>query len=158
MKVPTNDNFGKIINNLNVSTANQTQKKPGIPKADNNARSFADILKAKENVKAAESKTLNVNELKLRQLQLNNKAQGLTFSKHAQQRLEQRNIDVAPELMAKIGDASRKAYNKNIKNALIISDGAAFIVNTASNIVVTTMNNSEMRDNIITNIDGTVIL
>ena len=47
---------------------------------------------------------------------------------------------------------------KNIKNALIISDGAAFIVNTASNIVVTTMNNSEMRDSVITNIDGTVIL
>ena len=154
MKVTVNDNFNKILNNLNVSTAKQTQVNQS--KQNTNARSFADILK--ETKKAAENTTIN--DLKLRQYQLPdiNKARELTFSKHALQRLSQRNIDIAPELVAKIGDASKKAYDKNIKNALILTDGAAFIVNTQSNIVVTTMNNSEMRDNIITNIDGTVIL
>ena len=154
-----NDNFDKIINNLNINSAKPTRQKQNTPKID--SRSFVDVLK-ETTAKAVDNKTLN--DLKLRQYQttpndnLNNKVQELTFSKHARQRLAQRNIYVAPELVAKIRDASKKAYDKNIKNALILTEDTAFIVNTASNVVVTTMNNSEMRDNIITNIDGTVIL
>ena len=150
-----NDNIGKIINNLNINSAKQNQNKQYVQK--NNTRSFADVLKKTVDDKAAENKTIN--DAKLRQYNIDgDNAQALTFSKHAQQRLTQRNITLEPELMAKIGDAAKKAYDKNIKNALILTEGTAFIVNTQSNIVVTTMNNSEMRDSIITNIDGTVIL
>jgi flagellar operon protein len=147
-----NNDLNKIINNLNINSAKQINQSQNKTK-DTQGRSFADVLSAK----TAENKTLN--DIKLRQYQINNnRTQELSFSKHAQQRLAQRNIDIAPELMEKIGDASKKAYDKNIKNALILTDNTAFIVNTENNIVVTMINNSEMRDSIITNIDGTVIL
>lgn len=165
MKVTMNDNFNKIINTLNVNSTkqiqNQSQNKPSnVPKTNAEGRSFADVLKETAAAKSADTNNKTLTDLKLRQYQLNTnvRTRELTFSKHAQQRLIQRNIDIAPELVAKIGDASKRAYDKNIKNALILTDDTAFIVNTENNIVVTMINNSEMRDSVITNIDGTVIL
>lgn len=160
-----NDNFNKIINNITAAPVKQNRRQENIGKNGENSTTFADALRkatdSKIGTAASETEAKNV---KLNQYQLNTKpgiavnTRELIFSKHAQQRISQRNIDIEPELMAKINNAAKKAYDKNIKNALILTDGAAFIVNTENNVVVTTMNNSEMRDNIITNIDGTVIL
>jgi len=86
------------------------------------------------------------------------KPRELTFSKHARQRLEQRNIDIDFGLIEKISGAVKKASEKSIKNALVLSEESAFIVSVGSNVVVTAMNSAEMRENVITNIDGTVIL
>jgi len=88
----------------------------------------------------------------------NKTVQELTFSKHAKQRLAQRNIDIDGGLINKIDGALKKAAGKNIKNVLLISDDTAFIVNVDNNVVVTAMNVEEMRENIITKIDGTVII
>jgi len=88
----------------------------------------------------------------------NTKPQELTFSKHAKQRLEQRNIEIDFGLIDKISGAVKKAAGKSIKNALVLSDESAFIVSVGSNVVVTAMNSAEMRESVITNIDGTVIL
>jgi flagellar operon protein len=83
---------------------------------------------------------------------------GLTFSKHAKQRLAQRNIDIDDGLIEKINEAISKASEKSIRNALVLSEESAFIVSIDNNVVVTAMNSLEMRENVITNIDGTVIL
>jgi flagellar operon protein len=60
--------------------------------------------------------------------------------------------------MEKVRDAVDRAGRKGIRNTLVLTDGAALIVNTGSGIVLTAMNQREMRENIITNIDGTVII
>lgn len=87
-----------------------------------------------------------------------NQSQTLTFSKHAQQRVETRQVEVTPQLMDKLNEAVTQAKEKGIEDALIISDSASFIVNVPSYTVVTTMNNNETKNRIFTNINGTVII
>jgi flagellar operon protein len=82
----------------------------------------------------------------------------LTFSKHALQRMDSRQIEVSPQLLSQMSDAVEKARDKGVKDALIFNGSTAFIVNIPSATVVTTMNGGEMKDNIFTNIDGAVIL
>ncbi|QEY34339.1 flagellar operon protein [Caproiciproducens galactitolivorans] len=84
--------------------------------------------------------------------------QQLTFSKHALQRMDSRNIPVSGQLLSQINSAVTKARAKGIKDALILSGQTAFIVNIPSSTVVTTMNGQELTDNIFTNIDGAVII
>lgn len=80
------------------------------------------------------------------------------FSKHAQERVAQRGIEVTPELMSELSEAVRKADAKGVKDVVIFDTVNAFIVNVPNKTVVTTMSGSEMRDNVFTNIDGAVIL
>ena len=84
--------------------------------------------------------------------------QSLTFSKHALQRMDSRQIQVSPQLITQINQAVEKAKSKGIKDALILDGKTAFIVNVPSSTVVTTMSGQEMADNVFTNIDGAVIL
>ena len=82
----------------------------------------------------------------------------LTFSKHALQRLDSRQIQLSPQMLAKINGGVEKAKAKGIKDALILSGPNAFIVNIPSGTVITTMSGQEMTDNVFTNIDGAVIV
>ncbi|MBW7573355.1 TIGR02530 family flagellar biosynthesis protein [Caproiciproducens faecalis] len=84
--------------------------------------------------------------------------QQLTFSKHALQRMDSRNISVSPQLVSQINGAVEKAKSKGIKDALILNGQTAFIVNVPSSTVVTTMSGREMTENVFTNIDGAVII
>lgn len=86
------------------------------------------------------------------------KNQQLTFSKHALQRMDLRQIAVSPQLVSQISNAVEKAKSKGIKDALILNGQTAFIVNIPSSTVVTTMSGQEMTNNIFTNIDGAVII
>lgn len=82
----------------------------------------------------------------------------LIFSKHAQQRVTDRQIDVSAVELNKLNDAVMKAKSKGVRDALILNGDTMFIVNTASNTVVTALRGSEMKENVFTNIDGTVII
>lgn len=86
------------------------------------------------------------------------KNQRLTFSKHALQRMDSRQIQVSPQLVSQISNAVEKAKSRGIKDALILNGQTAFIVNVPSSTVVTTMSGQEMTNNVFTNIDGAVIL
>jgi flagellar operon protein len=83
---------------------------------------------------------------------------GVTFSKHALQRMDARKIDISPELMTRMNTAVKQAKAKGVRDALMMSGNTAFIVNIPSATVVTMMNGGEMKENIFTNIDGAVIL
>lgn len=86
------------------------------------------------------------------------KGEGVHFSKHAAQRVEQRGIQVTETLLDSINQAVDKAREKGAKDVVIISSQAAFIVNVANNTVITSMSGAEMRDNIFTNIDSAVLV
>ena len=79
----------------------------------------------------------------------------LKFSKHANMRLENRNISLSNEQMERLKDGADKAKSKGIQESLVMVDGMAFIVNTKSNTVITAVN--ELENSIFTNIDGAVI-
>ena len=82
----------------------------------------------------------------------------LVFSKHALKRIDNRDISITQGLLNDVSNAVTRADEKGIKDALILGQGTAFIVNVPSRTVITTINSSDMNQNIITNIDGTVLL
>lgn len=87
-----------------------------------------------------------------------NKNSELQFSKHAKERVCERGIELTPNLLNNLTDAVNKARVKGAKDIVVIDDTGAFIVNVTNNVVVTTMNSNEMKQNIFTNIDGAVII
>lgn len=84
--------------------------------------------------------------------------QGLKFSKHAGERLEERNITLSIEQMKRLEEATVRADEKGIKESLMLMDNMAFIVNVKNSTVITAMNQTDNKDNIFTNIDGAVIV
>lgn len=82
----------------------------------------------------------------------------LKFSKHAVNRLAQRNIELTKNQLERLNDATKKADLKGIQDSLVIVDDLAFIVNIPSSTVVTAMDQAQTQENIFTNIDGAVII
>ena len=85
-----------------------------------------------------------------------NKASGLKISKHAESRLNERNIQLSDMQREKIADALVKADRKGVKDALVMIDGLAIVANTRSMTVITAAGENDLRQNIFTNIDGAV--
>ena len=81
---------------------------------------------------------------------------GVKFSKHAEMRMQARNINLTQTQKAKIDSAVNKAEQKCVKDSLVILDNMAFVVNVNSKTVITAVNNSELKDNVFSNIDGAV--
>ncbi len=79
----------------------------------------------------------------------------LVFSKHANERLLSRNIDLSASQLERLQNGTRRAEEKGIKESLVMVDNLAFIVNVRNNTVITAVN--EKDDKVFTNIDGAVI-
>ena len=84
--------------------------------------------------------------------------QDIKFSKHATQRLADRNIDLSGEQMERLQKGARLSEEKGIKDSLVLMDKYAFIVNTKSNTVITAMEQGMDEDKVFTNIDGAVLV
>jgi len=82
----------------------------------------------------------------------------VTFSKHAEQRLETRNIRLTSGELEAISKAVNRAEEKGIRDSLILLKDMAFIVNVPGRVVVTAMSGESAKDNVFTNIDGAVVL
>lgn len=82
----------------------------------------------------------------------------LKFSKHANMRLEQRDIALSADQSQRLEAGVAKASEKGIKESLVIVDSLAFIVNVPNQTVVTAMDQTESDENVFTNIDGAVII
>ncbi len=82
----------------------------------------------------------------------------LKFSKHATQRLDDRNIELTEEQSLRLEEGVMKASAKGITDSLVLVDTLAFIVNVPNQTVVTAMDQTESEENIFTNIDGAVIV
>lgn len=86
------------------------------------------------------------------------KPQELKFSKHAANRLVDRNISLSDEQIERLNTASTKASEKGIRESLVLMDSLAFVVNIPNNTVITALDKSETNLNVFTNIDGAVII
>ncbi len=82
----------------------------------------------------------------------------VNFSKHAQTRIADRNIDISGEKMERLTQGMRLAGEKGLDDTLILIDKTAFIVSVKNGTVVTTVNGDDLNGNVFTNIDGTVIV
>ncbi|MBE5837431.1 TIGR02530 family flagellar biosynthesis protein [Butyrivibrio sp.] len=132
---------------LSIDQVQGQIKNGSIQKTDNKgqniqtgANSFASIL---NKIQESSDNTISSEELK--------------FSKHAANRLQDRNIVLTDEQMARLNMGKIEAGEKGIKDSLILIDQLAFIVNVPNNTVVTAMDQTENKSNVFTNIDGAVI-
>ena len=82
--------------------------------------------------------------------------EGLKISKHANERLNSRNINLTNEQWDRLNTGVKKAEMKGIKESLVMVDDFAFIVNVGNNTVITAVDENE--DRVFTNIDGAVIV
>lgn len=96
--------------------------------------------------------------LKQKQLEEIEKTSELKFSKHANERLASRNIDISKEQMTRLLSGTKQANEKGINESLVIVDNLAFIVNVKNKTVITAMDQNHSVDNVYTNIDGAVII
>ncbi|MGN0161301.1 MAG: TIGR02530 family flagellar biosynthesis protein [Lachnospiraceae bacterium] len=124
---------GQLLNNQRVLQTESKEIDGSFAQVLNKQRSIAEILDEQ-----------NVRTLK--------------FSKHAGNRLSERNISLTDEQMKRLEDGANKAGAKGIKESLVILDNYSFIVNTSNNTVITAMDQMTEEDHIYTNIDGAVII
>lgn len=82
----------------------------------------------------------------------------IQFSRHASQRMEQRGIQLTGENLDELTQAVEKARRKGSRETVVIGSHGAFIVNVANNVVVTSITEQEMKNNIFTNIDSAVFM
>ena len=82
----------------------------------------------------------------------------LKISKHANERLKERNIHISDAEWAHVTEKVNEAKMKGIKESLVLMDQAALIVSAKNSTVITAMDRMEAKDQLFTNIDGTIVL
>ena len=81
----------------------------------------------------------------------------LKFSKHAQQRLESRNIRLNEADLSSLEQAVDLAQQKGAQDSLVMLRDLAFIVSVSNKTVVTALDGKSTEGNVFTNIDSAVI-
>lgn len=82
----------------------------------------------------------------------------LHISKHASKRLEARQIELSSMDRQKLSSAMDSLKNKGARDSLVLMGDLAFVVNVPSKTVVTAMSKDQMKEQIFTNIDSTMLV
>ncbi len=82
----------------------------------------------------------------------------LKFSNHALERMQLRGVRLDPTDMKNLESAVQRAAAKGSKDSLVLSDKAAFVVSVKNNTVVTVMDRANLKDNVFTQIDSTIVI
>ncbi len=90
--------------------------------------------------------------------QVKTEKSGVKISKHAEKRLEMRNVKISEKQLSEVSEAMDKASEKGIKDALILLDGNALIASVQNRTIVTCAKQEGLDSKIITNIDGAIVL
>ncbi|MBQ8982878.1 MAG: flagellar protein [Lachnospiraceae bacterium] len=123
-------------------------------------RIAGEYLKQTPSVKQAGTGTVSFEQI-LQDTRLqgsDGQASGVTFSKHANDRLDQRHIELNEAQMKRLNEGVEQARSKNINESLVMLDDLAFIVNVKNNTVVTALEQDSDDGHVFTNIDGAVII
>lgn len=82
----------------------------------------------------------------------------LKISKHASERMKERNIEITEQLWQTIGEKVHEARKKGVTDSLVVLNKAALLVSAKNNTVVTAMERAETENRIFTNINGTILI
>ncbi len=86
------------------------------------------------------------------------RASGVTFSAHAQARLNERNISLTQLHQQRLNNGVRLAEQKGSKNTLVMMDDTAFIVSVSNKKVITAITRDAAVENVFTQIDSATIV
>ena len=78
--------------------------------------------------------------------------------KFSRERIESRNIRLSAADMLRLENATSLAAAKGAREALFVLDDLGFIVSVENRTVITALERSQMKGNVFTNIDSTVIV
>lgn len=121
----------------NISVSAPTRQSTSPSPAAGSSESFAEILKT----------------------QYEKQASGVEFSRHALDRLIDRNIDLSEgNKLERLNKAVEAAQEKGANDTLVLIDSTAFLVSVKNNKVITTLSADDLQGNVFTNIDSTVIM
>lgn len=84
--------------------------------------------------------------------------QQLKISKHASERMQERNIEISDTQWQQLNDKVYEAQQKGVKQPLVLLEHAALIVSAKNATVITALDRHEAKSQIFTNIDGTIVL
>lgn len=87
-----------------------------------------------------------------------NTIEPLKISKHASERMQLRDISISDQEWNVITEKVSEAKQKGVKQPLVILDQATLIVSAANNTVITALDRQEAKEQLFTNIDGTIVL
>ncbi|MCR5322914.1 MAG: flagellar protein [Lachnospiraceae bacterium] len=126
----------------------------------NRINTFPSIQQMTDKIKQGENRSAEAFKIQGRTFEeiLNSRVsenEGLKFSKHANMRMQSRQIDLSEDQRLRLESGAMAAGAKGIKESLVMVDDLAFIVNTSNKTVITAI--GEGDDKIFTNIDGAVI-
>lgn len=82
----------------------------------------------------------------------------LKISKHATERMHERNISINDKQWELIQDKMQEAKDKGVTDSLVVLNDATLVVSTSNNTVVTAMDRHEFSSKIFTNINGTILI
>ena len=117
-----------------LQTPAARQAKSSGPQSD-----FAEILKARQGLAPQTA------------------APEVRFSAHAQTRLQSRQIAFDAAHQTRLQNAVQRAAGKGAKDALVLMDNMALVVNVPNRTVVTIADKDQLKQNVFTNIDSAVI-
>ncbi len=80
------------------------------------------------------------------------------FSKHAEKRLNSRNIELSESDRLQLQEAVKTLETKGARDSLVLMRDMAFIVNVPSKTVVTALAKDQMKEHVFTNIDSTMLV
>ena len=81
----------------------------------------------------------------------------LKFSRHAEARMNLRNVQLDGMQLTKLEDAVKLAKSKGAKESLIIMEGNVFVVSVKNNTVITVVDRDSAKENVFTQIDSAVL-
>jgi len=116
------------------------------------------LKEASATTKEISKATVSFQEILDKQRQQELQAGELTFSKHAANRLSDRNIKLTKGQLERLHEGADKAGAKGINESLVLVDDLAFIVNIKNHTVITAIDQNETKENVFTNIDGAVVI
>lgn len=82
----------------------------------------------------------------------------LNISKHAAERMKERNIQFSNQEWQSIQEKVMEAKQKGVTDALVVVDGSAMVVSVKNNTIITALNQAEADNKVFTNINGTILL
>lgn len=88
---------------------------------------------------------------------LNRAGESIQLSRHAQKRIERRDLDLDPARLTRLNSAIDRAAAKGSRNSVVMLDNLAVVVDVRGRTVVTAMNAEQGKERVFTNIDSVVI-
>lgn len=82
----------------------------------------------------------------------------IKVSKHATKRLDARQIDLAKMDQEQLKSAIETLEKKGARDSLVLMGELAFIINVPSKTLVTAISKEQMKEQVFTNIDSTILV